>query len=215
MKTHLFLLLLAIISYVDACGTCDSVSVGNPQQMYDNIGYPSYPSSKAPVSQAEYVTPGGSYNTHLSPATNYPVYQESSSYYHGAIPTTYVYAESSASKKGLYPTLVQYSSSESSYIAYPPEPTPVGTPPTPVYYETTTLAYVSPTYSSSYTTSTSTAYATTNSYTSSSVQSSPTTVTLPIQTSSASCMKGFTMITWAWAVAIGGVGICMGLHLQF
>lgn len=215
MKIHPCLLLLAILPSIDACGGCTTEPEKYPQQMYDNIGYPSYPSSEAPVSQAGYLTPGELYNTYLSPATSYPVYQKSSSYYHETIPTTYVYAESSSSEKGSYPTIVQYSSSKNSYIMYPPQPTPVGTPPTPVYYGMTTIAYVSTKSNSSYTTSTSTAYVTTSKYTSSSVSSSPASVTLPIQTSSAFRTKEVTRVTWAWAVTIGGVGICFGFHFQF
>jgi len=223
MKTQSFLLLfLATATTIKACGGgCYSPTEGYPQQPYDNIGYPTYIPSNAPVNQGGYASSPGYYGTHLVPEPKYPIYPQTQSYGQNPYPTGYTYAPVPTYKGITYPGSSPYLTPGTMYTVYAPEPTPVGIPPTPAYNELTTIPYISmpyvtPKINSSYMIDTSTTmYVTTSKYASSSMHSSPTSVTLPIQTSSASNMKEITTITWAWMVACGGVAVGIGLHIRF
>ena len=213
---HLLPLLLATATSIKACGSCNGKKDQYSQYSYDNVGYPTYIPSNAPVNQAGYTPSGGYYDTHLIPEPTYTVYPESKSYSHELYPSTSAYAPSPPYGEKSYPISSPYPTAGNTYIPYAPEPTPIGIPPTPGYNSmSTSIAYVYPKINSTYTTGTSTAYFTTSKYASSSMHSSSTSVTVPIQTSSASNTSRITMISWVWAVAIGGVGVGLGMQIQF
>lgn len=222
MKTHSILLLLASATAIKACGGgCYTKSAEYLQQPYDNVAYPTYIPSNAPVNQGGYTASGGYYDIHLVPGPNYPMYPKTQSYGKETYPTMYTYTPVPTYKEITYLGPSPYSTPGTTYTMYAPEPSPIGIPPTPRYASMTTIPYISipyvtPKINSSYALDTSTTmYVTTSKYASSSMHSSPTSVTLPIQSSSASNPKEITKITWVWMVAIGGVGVGLGLHIHF